>query len=360
MEKFSQFRDRGSGIAPFLPVPLQPAPGCCPLPIRAFLFCFRLPFFILICGCYFLVLQWLPIGSLGKKASLWSILGIPTIWWVDLQVDGVRKGNLSKQQSRLPGPGSIIAASFTSPIDALYLAAIFDPVFTASYPSTKEVERISLLSAILRALAPPQLHPPRSARSKMVSLENLRKRYPNRPIVSFAECTTTNGRGILPLSASLVNVDSTTKIFPVSLRYSPDDIVTPVPEKYVSFLWALLSKPTHYIRVRIAEPVVLSATASATGTGTGSSVSDKMRESTYGTNYFDVLDEVNDSRGKARGAAKGEEEDGGEINLSAAERGLLDSVGEALARLGRVRRVGLGVKEKIAFVRAWREKQGRW
>ena len=41
---------------------------------------------------YFIVLQWLPIGVLGKKAALWSILGIPGIWWIDLQIDGVKKG----------------------------------------------------------------------------------------------------------------------------------------------------------------------------------------------------------------------------------------------------------------------------
>lgn len=57
-----------------------------------FLFCFRLPLFIFVTLGYFLILQWLPIGSLGKKAALWCILGVPSIWWVDLQVDGVRKG----------------------------------------------------------------------------------------------------------------------------------------------------------------------------------------------------------------------------------------------------------------------------
>lgn len=41
---------------------------------------------------YFLVLQWMPIGVLGRKASLWCILGIPGIWWIDLQIDGVKKG----------------------------------------------------------------------------------------------------------------------------------------------------------------------------------------------------------------------------------------------------------------------------
>ena len=80
----------GSGIAPFLPVP-GPRSGLY-IPFHLFLFFMRFPILTTVCFCYFLVLQWLPIGALGKKASLWLMLGIPGIWWIDLQIDGVRKG----------------------------------------------------------------------------------------------------------------------------------------------------------------------------------------------------------------------------------------------------------------------------
>ncbi|KKK16398.1 hypothetical protein ARAM_005590 [Aspergillus rambellii] len=317
MEKFSQFRDRGSGIAPFLPMPSQPVGF--QLPLRVFLFCFRLPLFVFACACYFLILQWLPIGALGKKASLWCILGIPSIWWIDLQVDGVRKGSLSKHhhQARLPGPNSIIASSFTSPIDPLYLAAIFDPIFTASYPSTRQVAPLSLLQAILRCFAPPQLHPPQD--TPLYDLAALARKYPGRPIVAFAECTTTNGRAILPLSPALLGASPAAKIFPVSLRYTPVDVVTPVPASYVSFLWTLLSAPTHCIRVRIAEPVA----GAGAGAGAGSA-------------------------------------DGDGAELTASEQALLDTVGDSLARLGRVKRVGLGVREKLDFVRMWTRTRRTW
>lgn len=39
--------------------------------------------------------------------------------------------------------------------------------------------------------------------------------------------------------------------------------------------------------------------------------------------------------------------------LTIEERKVLERVAEDLARLGRVKRVGLGVKEKIDFVRVW-------
>ena len=41
------------------------------------------------------------------------------------------------------------------------------------------------------------------------------------------------------------------------------------------------------------------------------------------------------------------------------EKMFLDKIGEALARLGRVKRVGLGVKEKQQFVNSWTRSRRR-
>lgn len=228
----------------------------------------------------------------------------------------------------------MIASSFTSPIDAVYLAAIFDPIFTTSYPNTRQVERISLLQAVLRAFASPSTRP--ELGTQLVDVASLVEKYPSRPIVIFPECTTTNGRAILPLSESLLGAPSKTKIFPVSLRYSPADVVTPLPGSYVSFLWTLLSKPTHCIRVRIAEATAIARSSLDTPPARST------RKSTYNTNYLDTLDEL---------AADSEE---------VMEKAMLDHVGEALARMGRVKRVGLGVKEKQEFVRMWSKTRSTW
>ncbi|PYH82499.1 MFS general substrate transporter [Aspergillus uvarum CBS 121591] len=332
----------GSGIAPFLPIPPQPI-SYLQIPVRIVLFWIRLPLFVFACLSYFLVLQWLPIGSLGKKASLWCILGIPSIWWIDLQVDGVRKGSLHRQdQTRLPGPRSIIASSFTSPIDPLYLAAIFDPIFTACYPNTSEVEQISLFQAILRAFGAPQ--PTAPAARKLTTLDALLRKYPGRALVTFPECTTTNGRAILPLSPALLAVPPATKIYPISLRYTPVDVVTPLPGSYLSFLWNLLSKPTHCIRVRIAGGVT--PTATTTTTASAASTGSSTRRTNYDTNYLDTLD------ASTRSASSSPEA------TAVSDAALLDHVADSLARLGRVKRVGLGVKEKVDFVRVWT--RGRW
>jgi hypothetical protein len=170
----------------------------------------------------------------------------------------------------------------------------------------------------------------------MVDVSTLVEKHPNRPIVLFPECTTTNGRGILALGNSLLSVSPKTKIFPVSLRYTPMDIVTPLPGSYLSMLWTLLSKPTHCIRVRIAESVTASQNA------LDAPPARSTRKSTFSTNYLDTL-----------------EQDDLE-HVSASQEALLGNVADSLARLGRVKRVGLGVKEKTEFVRAWRQSRSSW
>lgn len=330
----------GTGIAPFSPVSSQPAGVY--LPVHIFLFLFKLPFLLTIALTYFLILQWFPLGSLFKKAVLWMILGIPGIWWIDLQIDGVKKGSLAKKhEGRVPEPSNVIAASFTSPIDSLYLAAIFDPIFTVSYPHTRKLHYISLFGAMLRALQGPQEHPPKGA--KMTDLNTLLAEHPQRVIVVFPECTTTNGKGILPFSPSLLTAPPTTKIFPISLRYSPPDITTPVPGLYFSFLWNLLSQPTHCIRVRIAE-VVYNNPKSHT-------ISEK-HDQKYLTNSLEPL--LDDS---ARTSSTDTLASASSVDANIEEQRVLDKVGEALARLGRVKRVGLSVREKTAFIQAWGRKR---
>lgn len=317
MEKYSQFRDRGSGVSPFLPH-VTPVSFVARL-WHTLVFFFRLPIFVFYATCYFLLLTHLPLPVVFRKLLLWGMLGIPGVWWVDLQLDGVKRGHLHEQSAeRVPHPGSVIAAQFTSPIDALYLAAIFDPIFTASFPGTEKVQRISLLGAILLALAPVRLQPPNP--KKLTTLLKLREDHPHRVVVVFPECSTTNGKGLLPLSPSLLGASADTKIFPLSLRYTPQDITTPIPGTYFGFFWNLLSRPTHCIRVRIAEPV---------------------------TNKSELSNGVD-------GHDSDSEEYGTDEEPSTQEgRKLLDHVAETLSRLARNKRVGLTLRDKVAFVDAW-------
>ena len=315
------------------------------MPFHMFLAFIRIPLLLGATLAYFLVFSWLPIGSLGKKAALWLILGVPGIWWVDLQVDGVKRGMLGRNSTRLPHPGSVIASSFTSPIDALYLAAIFDPLFTQSYSHTRQVQPITLWQAMLNALLLTPSQPPSTA--KLIDLTTLLRENPDRCIAVFPEVTATNGRGILPFSPSLLTVPEKTKIFPVSLRYTPADITTPVPGSYWTFLWNLCSKPTHTIRVRIAEAT--HNTAFLLPMKEKNRYPFELRRSSYETNLLDGMDL--DGR-KARAST-----DSIEADMREEESAVLDKIGEALARLGRVKRVGLGVEDKAKFVNVWSKRR---
>ena len=251
------------------------------------------------------------------------MMAIPGIWWVDLQLDGVKRGTLADQpRDRFPHPGSVIAANFTSPIDAIYLAAIFDPVFTVSYPGTRRVQKVGLLGAVINALAPVKTGPPSD--TALVTVSELLHEYPGRVIAVFPESGTTNGKAILPFSPSVLETPADVHIFPVSLRYAPADVTTPVPGQWIRFLWNLLSRPTTTIRVRVAEGQVNSAAAATNG--------------------------VSEAPGELRSRHVD-----GEVDSN--EQRVLDRIGEALARLSRVKRVGLTMRDKAAFVDAYKKRK---
>jgi 1-acyl-sn-glycerol-3-phosphate acyltransferase len=309
---------------------------------------------------------------------------------------------------RLPGPGSIIASSYTSPLDVLYLAAIFDPIFTQSFQGSREVQVLSLERALASCFSLP---PPKPADT--ISLAELVAANRRRVIVVFPECTTSNGKGVLRLSQSLLSASKGTNIFPVSLRYSPADVVTPIPGflESIKFVWTLFSRQTHSIRVRVGFPVKMAQLQqqqpppSSIGASQKSqrpqvqhalsSSSDKDSEedqsssrpatgtrksSGYDTNFFDNFPPQASSNSALAPAQKvgesgldGLSSDGDDDDLfstsssssavggkrpfsrlsSVAERQSLEIVAESLSRLGRVKTLGLGVEEKIGFVEAW-------
>jgi hypothetical protein len=62
------------------------------MPVHLFLVFVRVPLLITFSIFYFFILKWLPVGSWAKKAVLWCMIGTPGIWWIDLQIDRVKRG----------------------------------------------------------------------------------------------------------------------------------------------------------------------------------------------------------------------------------------------------------------------------
>jgi len=94
------------------------------------------------------------------------------------------------------------------------------------------------------------------------------------------------------------------------------------------------------MRVRVATKIYNSSTLE--------SPPDRAVASGYDTNIFDgPAFKENGVVGDAKVQVRNE----GDVTPD--EQRVLDRVAEDLARLGRVKRVGLGVEEKIAFLKVW-------
>ena len=119
----------------------------------------------------------------------------------------------------------------------------------------------------------------------------------------------------------------------------------------------------------LAMPTTATATATATALKPPNS---------YATNFLDTLGPEYNSTSTTHNTAgpeddnddddddamsipltRGAEDDDATLTLSLTSEGtrVLDKIGEALARLGRVKRVGLGVKEKADFLAVWNRKR---
>ncbi|KAF3915362.1 hypothetical protein AA313_de0206334 [Arthrobotrys entomopaga] len=334
----------GTGIAPFIPITTPTSTFS--LPLAAVLYILRAPVLAAISVSYFLFLQFMPLGALFHKGILWICMLVAGVWWVDLQVEGVKRGTLSRNPGRLPSPGSIIASTFSSPLDAVYLAATFDPIFLVPSFDTPYVFQLTLLQLIFYTFAPPTSKP---YSTKPTTIAEVVSKNPYRIIVVFPEGTTSNGRALLRFAPALDTFATHFKIsgenghgnglipknliFPISLRYLPSNTTTPLPNSYGEFLWRLLGQSSHTIKVRIGEAVRIRDLEKAETLASTSS-SETITEKTVVRNPEDSA-----SRVPRTGA-------------------LEERVSEILARVGRIRRVGLGVKEKIGFWNAWKS-QGR-
>ncbi|KAK5135490.1 hypothetical protein LTR08_005125 [Meristemomyces frigidus] len=369
MEKYGQYRDKGSGIAPFFPIAPPPSTPLL-LPWHIFLVSLRLPLLVAAWVLWLALIQHLPPGGLFRKANQWCLLGIPGVWWIDLQVDGVKRGALGKRKGALPDGGTIIAANWTSPLDILYLAAIFDPIFTLSTPHSSLVRPVSQETALAACFGVPN---PLllGAQPAPTTLSALVHAHPTRTIVNFPEGTTSNGRGILRLTPSLTSASPSTHVYPVSIKYAAPDIVTPIPGwlEAAKFIWRLNSAENHCIRVRVGLPLTMAALTSPITNTTNTTKTPKNKSTTtppnppppararntFESNFFDTLQ----TSPAPKVAGESDDSDTAVRDTTSSQRKALDAVAEDLARLGRVKRVDLGVEEKAWFAEAWGGRGGR-
>ncbi|KAG9317566.1 hypothetical protein JVU11DRAFT_1773 [Chiua virens] len=280
MEKFSAFRDPGTGIQPFLP-PVPPSEHhllfSLLAPVRVTLAVLRSALVIAIAVLHlFLVnvlcILFIPVppfrrlveGASTVTLSRLALFVLGFLWIPEEQV--ARKRGKSMDMPWSPKAGDIIVSNWSSWIDVLWLAYRFNPVFvfpvademTPAVPPPTDREaisykpgrktgtgsaaistptrnisprmpirgfrRMSLLSMIQATGGTPWL-----PSSGFTSIETIRKSA-QRPVVVFPECTTSNGRGLLRFARVFEGYNVPVKgydVFVLCTRYNPPTVFEP-------------------------------------------------------------------------------------------------------------------------------------
>ncbi|KAA1466211.1 hypothetical protein DENSPDRAFT_830977 [Dentipellis sp. KUC8613] len=286
MEKYSAFRDPGTGIQPFL-TPVPPVGSNALLTnltlpiryvfgtIRALLIFVLATLHIVLVEGVCLILRPIPplhrfISGILTSVTCRSVLFSLGLYWIPVEYVTKKRGrNASKPQSWKPKAGDIIVANWSSWIELLWLAFRFNPVFvlpvsepappasstvdstpisrtpgrrtgtgsaalsTPTRTATKHRPIVGFCKASLLKAVTFTGQAPLSAldvdSSSYSSLEDIRRSV-GRPIVIFPECTTTNNRGILKFADVFKGIKVPVKDFQVFIacfRYDPPTALSP-------------------------------------------------------------------------------------------------------------------------------------
>ncbi|KAF9977609.1 hypothetical protein BGZ73_005463 [Actinomortierella ambigua] len=227
MEKFSRWRDAGTGIQPFLPpVParqntstlesllsvfsmvIKPVLGLAKLLVVAVV---SMIMFIFVDGIGSLLAPLPPLHRAYRRLFLSVfarlLLMLLGFVWIKTETVTLRRGRSAgaaasaskKASGKKAFPwGQIIVSNWTSYIDVLYLAFRYDPVFTQIYPETLTVREVSMWKAMELSGSYPELAPPQGVQAyPLIDFLKNTQQKGRGPVVIFAEGTTSNNRALL-------------------------------------------------------------------------------------------------------------------------------------------------------------------
>lgn len=286
MEKFSTWRDPATGIAPFLPA-TKPMSEVATQTIFSVFGSFltaliSLPWTVFSLVLYIAVFQFVPdpVRSLYVRYNLLLSL---RVWSIDVgfenssgQSAGSNKGR--RDTRSLPEGGDLIVSNFTSPLDILTYSVLSRPLFVVPAEQGQFLT-VSVLGAILEALSLPTSDV-RIGKSLAEICKGAKKS--GHTVVLFAEGTTTSGRALLPfpnqIPVSLLPY--TTKVFPTSVKYSPQSVTTPLPTSLLGWLYSHLSEWHRVsIRVKFVSPLTSSDVSSSNDHATTNSIAESIARS---------------------------------------------------------------------------------
>lgn len=243
MEKFSKWRDAGTGIQPFL----QPQPSRSEQQSVKRLFNFTKQYLL---GPVIATVRLAALGALAlldtATHAIGSILVVPSVkraygqctraviartalfvmgfYSIDAKTTSLQRGRRNNATSQSAGvqSGDIIVANHVSYLDILYLVWQYNPVFVEIDNATTYMRVITAWSA-LRGCArqTPALLPAQEART-LKSITQMARVQKLGPVVVFPENATTNGRGLLrllPVFEDAEQLDEKSIIHLVAFKY---------------------------------------------------------------------------------------------------------------------------------------------
>lgn len=222
MEKFLQFRDKGTGISPFQPLTccLWNFGGVADIPMyvtRIFLFVVKTPI-ILVCIAVYAVL---PTATIAN--ALCKVINVDFAQ----SVVGVRKQNVRETQDRMPRAGDLVVANHCLPIDGLLFQAVSKGSISILMPDNEGALKLytpwSLFKHTFSGIQGPVL-------SDIAILEG-------KAVFVLMEGTTSNNRGVLPFvkldAKSQHMIDSVLEsgfvLKTMALKLAPPHLAVPVP-----------------------------------------------------------------------------------------------------------------------------------
>lgn len=242
MEKFSAWRDKGTGIAPFIPLS-TPKTSIKKYVLDPVLLVVKLPLFF--------VLYWLSVVT--PKAAIKTILSWSFGISLDISVAGVRKLNISEIHQAQPDKNSIVVSNFTSPLD------IFVIFLSSKVSSLSAVTVLVPIDNTLYILTPWQVawwcFQPIGLKCGIKLTSENEKNLKNKLVVVFAEGTTSNNRAVLSMNSVIEPLFSMSgfKYQTTLLLWYPNTVSTPIPIKTpFLYLCGLLTLSSgSYVKVKI-------------------------------------------------------------------------------------------------------------
>ncbi|KAJ1831494.1 Vacuolar protein sorting protein vps66 [Coemansia sp. RSA 2711] len=277
MEKYSKWRDSGTGIQPFL----QPVPARTQQSALASVLGSTKHYLVgpVIAAVRLAALAATAVVD-AAAAAIGSLLIVPSVkrgysrltrsllarlalfvmgfYSIDTKTVGLQKGRRGGPKARSTvKSGDIIVANHVSYVDVLWLVAKYNPVFVEIDNASAYARRISMWDA-LRAPArqTPALLKASEARPLGAITAEARVRSLG-PVVVFPENATSNGRALLrllPVFDQTENLDEKAQIHIVALKY-PAQSFSPaysVGNQFVHLFW-LCSQVYSSLTVRILE-----------------------------------------------------------------------------------------------------------